>query len=100
MTNDTKELVQYTTAIFGFISGVVLCICSFFMNNYEITGSVLGYMGEMIAFCSAVFGLNLYLKGKFTEARVKSEKYIDEKFVEYEERNTNPQPHDNDEERD
>lgn len=89
MTNDRKELVQYTTAIFGFVSGVVLCVCSFFLNNYEITGSVLGYMGEMIAFCSAVFGLNLYLKGKFVEARTASERYIDRRLRE-EERRLNP----------
>lgn len=89
MTTDRKELIQYTTAIFGFVSGVVLCVCSFFLNNYEITGSVLGYMGEMIAFCSAVFGLNLYLKGKFVEARAASERYIDRRLAE-EERRLNP----------
>ncbi len=91
MKDNTKEGLQYTTAILGFLSGIFLCVCSFFLNNYEITGSVLGYMGEMIAFCSAVFGLNLYMKGKWAEVRTETKEYVDEKLAEEHRHRDDPQ---------
>ena len=85
MKSEDKETIQYITAIGGFISGVVMCFLSFFMNNYEIAGSVLGYMGEMIIFASGVFGVSLYVKTKVLEAetRVKKEmeEEINDKFI-------------------
>ena len=74
MKADTKENIQYTTAITGLVSGIVMCFLSFFLNHYDISGSVLGYLGEWIIFASGVFGFSLYVKTKFLEAESRMDK--------------------------
>lgn len=80
MNNVTKENIQYGTALVGLLSGVVMCYLSFFLNDYDISGSVLGYLGEWIIFASGVFGFSLYVKTKFLEAESRIEKNVDEKL--------------------
>lgn len=85
MKPDTKETLQYSTAIIGVLSGIIMCFLSFFLNNYDISGSVLGYLGEWLIFASGVFGFSLYLKTKFIEAETRMDKRIDDRFKELEE---------------
>ena len=80
MKPDTKENIQYGTALIGLLTGVILCFLSFFLNNYNINGSVLGYLGEWIIFTSGVFGFSLYIKTKFLEAESKMDKKIEDEF--------------------
>lgn len=72
-----KEFVQYTVAILALISGIVMCFLSFFLNNYEIAGSVLGYFGECLVFTSGVFGISIYIKSKFVEAGASMKAVLD-----------------------
>lgn len=78
MTNNTKETVQYTTAIGTLITGIVMCFISFFLNEYNIEDSVLMYFGETLIFCAGVFGVNLYINDKIMQ----TEKRMDEKIKE------------------
>lgn len=78
MTSNTKENIQYGTAIVGLASGMIMCFLSFFLNEYNISGSVLGYLGEWIIFASGVFGFSLYVKTKFLEAESRMDKKIEE----------------------
>lgn len=87
MKAKTKEEVQYATAIGGFVSGILMCFLSFFMNNYTIAGSVLAYMGEMIILLSGVFGLSVYVKTQLLEAQTRMDEKIEKKFEELEEEN-------------
>ena len=84
MNSNTKENIQYTTAITGLVSGIVMCflMCflSFFLNQYEISGSVLGYLGEWIIFASSVFGFSLYVKTKFLEAESRMDKKMTDRL--------------------
>lgn len=80
MKPTTKENIQYGTAIFGLATGIILCFLSFFLNNYNINGSVLGYLGEWIIFTSGVFGFSLYVKTKFLEAESRMDKKIEDEF--------------------
>lgn len=76
MTNNTKETVQYSTAIFTLLTGIIMCFISFFLNEYDIENSVLMYFGETLIFCAGVFGVNLYINDKIMQ----SEQRIDKKI--------------------
>ena len=76
MRANTKDWIQYSTAIAMVGSGIVLAFLSFLMTeNHDITDGVLWYVGQALAFAGAVFGISLYVKTKVGE--VKSE-IIDE----------------------
>lgn len=64
MTNDRKETVQYITAVSTLASGVMLCVLSFFLNDYDIKDSVLWYFGETCVLCGAIFGVSIYVRGE------------------------------------
>ena len=81
MGNTTKENLQYGTAIIGLISGIILCFLSFFLNEYTIDGSVLGYLGEWLIFASGVFGFSIYLKTQLLEAESKITKEVEERLL-------------------
>ena len=76
MKNNTKETVQYSTAIFTLLTGIIMCFMSFFLNEYNIENSVLMYFGETLIFCAGVFGVNLYINDKIMQ----SEQRIDKKI--------------------
>lgn len=65
MKNNTKEWIQYGTAIGMLISGVILTFLCFFLNHYKIEVEVLWYVAQCITFAGAVFGISAYIKGKF-----------------------------------
>lgn len=76
MTNNTKETVQYSTAIFTLLTGIVMCFISFFLNEYDIENSVLMYFGETLIFCAGVFGVNLYINDKIMQTEQRIDKKI------------------------
>lgn len=80
MTREKKENMQYATAIFTLLSGIVMCFLSFFMNKYSIETSVLMYFGQTLIFCGAVFGINMYIKTQVLEAESRIDKKIDKKL--------------------
>lgn len=78
MTSNTKETVQYSTAIGTLITGIVMCFISFFLNEYGIEDSVLMYFGETLLFCAGVFGVNLYINDKIMQTENRLDKKIKE----------------------
>ena len=80
MTNERKETVKYITAIGTLISGVFLCVASFFLNKYDIETGVLMYFGQTLIFCAAVFGINLMIKTKVLEAESNIRKEVDRRL--------------------
>lgn len=75
-----KEKIQYTTGIGFLITGIILCYISFFLNEYDIDNGSLWYLGQSVAFCAAIFSVNLMVKN---EVR----KYIDNEMNTNEEGN-------------
>lgn len=59
MKQNTKDWIQYGSAIAMLASAIVLAFVSFFCIQY-IHSSVIAYVGEAIAFAAGVFGLALY----------------------------------------
>lgn len=79
MTKNTKECIQYGTAVLSLSSGVVLSFLSFFLNKYDISDGVLWYVSQTLMYAGSIFGVSLYIHSKFGEIR----NYITEKENEY-----------------
>ena len=63
MKQNTKDWIQYASAIAMLVSAIGLALWSFYALS-EVHGSVLAYVGEAIAFVAGVFGLALYAKNE------------------------------------
>ena len=63
MKQNTKDWLQYSSAIAFLASAIVLAMWSFYAIS-EVHGTVLTYVGEAIAFAAAVFGLALYARNE------------------------------------
>ena len=61
MKMDTKEKVQYGTAVAMIVSAIVLVFVSFFLT-YAVGGGVLTYVGEAFGGGLAIFGVASYCK--------------------------------------
>ena len=63
MQQNTKDWIQYASAIAMLVSAIALALWSFYKLS-EVHGSVLAYVGEAIAFVAGVYGLALYAKNE------------------------------------
>ena len=80
MTIQRKEKIQYTTAVGFLITGVVLCFLSFFLNEYSVDQGSLWYLGQSVAFCAAVFGINLLVKNEMMKVEERLNRKVDYKM--------------------
>lgn len=78
MKENTKEWIQYSTALLMILSGVVLAFLSFFLNGYDIADGVLWYIAQALTYAGAIFGVSVYFKTKLGEARQEFERMIKE----------------------
>ena len=79
MTNNSKEWVQYGTAILMVVSGVTLTFISFFLKD-DVTDGVLWYMAQALTFAGGVFGVNIYFRTKIGESENRIKQYIEEQL--------------------
>lgn len=77
MTPNAKDKIQYSTAVFMLLSGVVLTYCSFFMKG-DVLDSVLWYAGQTMVYAGSIFGVSVLIRTKSGELR----NYIDERIRE------------------
>lgn len=63
MKQNTKDWIQYSSAIAMILSAITLAMWSFHSLN-EVHSTVLGYVGEAIAFAAAVYGIALYARNE------------------------------------
>lgn len=63
MKQNTKDWIQYASAILMLLSAVGLALWSFQTLN-QVHSTVLGYVGEAIAFAAGVYGLALYARNE------------------------------------
>ena len=66
MTQDTKDRIQYGSAVAMIASGIVLAFLSFIMLHW-VPSSVLGFVGEAVGFAGGVFGLGVFAHTKGAE---------------------------------
>lgn len=62
-----KDIVQYSTAVAAFVSGVTLAFLQYF-DTYDLTNGVLGYVAQVLVYAASVFGVTMYWNGKYRES--------------------------------
>lgn len=87
MQANTKEWIQYSTAIAMVASAIVLAFLSFFITS-TIASGVLWYISEALVYAGSIFGISIYFKTKLGDfeskasERVKTElDYITDKLA-------------------
>ncbi len=66
MKSDTKEKIQYGSAVGMIASAIILAFVSFFLT-LTIGGGVLTYVGEAFGGALAIFGVANYFKNDLAE---------------------------------
>lgn len=69
MKSNTKDWIQYSTALMLAGSGVGLAFLSFFLNEYNIAEGVLLYIAQAFVFAGGIFGVSVYIRTKIGEFR-------------------------------
>ncbi len=77
MTADTKDKIQYATAVVMLLSGMTLSVCSFFIKGDVVEG-VLWYAGQTMVYAGSIFGVAMLIRTKSGELR----NYIDQRLSE------------------
>ena len=67
MKSNTKDWIQYSTALMLAGSGVGLAFLSFFLNGYNIAEGVLLYIAQAFVFAGGIFGVSVYIRTKISE---------------------------------
>lgn len=66
MTKDTKETIQIGSAVGMLVAGVGLSIAGFIVPpTGEIHDSVLWFFAQCLLYAGGIFGIGLYVNGKF-----------------------------------
>ncbi len=76
MKANTKDWIQYGTAIAMVGSGIVLSFICFFLNHYSIDDSVLWYVAQALVYAGSIFGVNVYIRTKLGEVKNEVKKDI------------------------
>ena len=69
MQKNTKEWIQYGSAITMLFSGVALVFLCFFLNHYDVKDSVLWYVAQTLVYAGSVFGIAVYINTKWGEVK-------------------------------
>lgn len=65
LSHENKEKIQYSIAIIAFFLGVSMCIADFVVDPLaQMHDTSLWFLGQMITFCAAVFGISLHYSGE------------------------------------
>lgn len=77
MTPDTKEKIQYSTAVIMIVSAVALAFICFFLNHYKIADSVLWYIAQALVYAASIFGISLAINTKMGQVKNDVRQYVD-----------------------
>lgn len=80
MEQGTKEMVQYASAIAMLLSGIVLAFLCFFLNDYNITDSVMWYVSEALIYAGGIFGVSIYFRSRLGEMESRTNRKIEEEI--------------------
>ena len=80
MTPDTKEKIQYSTAVTMIASAVVLAFICFFLNHYKIEDSVLWYIAQALVYAASIFGISLAINTKMGQVKNDVKQYVDDEL--------------------
>ena len=78
---NTKDWIQYGSAIEMIVSGIVLAFMSFFRNDGDISEGVLWYVAQALTYAGGIFGVSIYFKTKLGDFESRAKQEIKE-FIE------------------
>lgn len=79
MQRNTKEWIQYGSAIALLASGVVMAFLSFFLNGGEVRDSVLWYVSQTLVYAGSIFGVGVYIQSKWGDVKGYVDRIVNEK---------------------
>ena len=79
MQRNTKEWIQYGSAIALLLSGVVMAFLSFFLYNFDVSDSVLWYVSQTLVYAGSIFGVGIYIQSKWGDVKGYVDKMMNEK---------------------
>lgn len=72
MQRNTKEWIQYGSAIVVLTSGIVLAYVSYFTSQMrDVTDNVLWYFAQTLMYAGSVFGVAIAIDAKFENIKNK-----------------------------
>lgn len=72
MQRNTKEWIQYCSAIVVLTSGIVLAYVSYFTSQMrDVTDNVLWYFAQTLMYAGSVFGVAIAIDAKFENIKNK-----------------------------
>lgn len=83
---NTKDWIQYGSAIAMILSGIVLAFLSFFWNEGTISEGVLWYVAQALTYAGGIFGVSIYFKTKLGDFESRTRQEIANAVVEAEKR--------------
>ena len=78
---NTKDWIQYGSAIGMIVSGIVLVFMSFFRHDGHISEGVLWYVAQALPYAGGIFGVSIYFKTKLGDFESRAKQEIKE-FIE------------------
>ena len=77
MKQNTKDWVQYGTAIAMVASAIVIAFLAFLMTT-TIASGVLIYIAQALIYAAGIFGVSIYFKSKLGEFESTAKKKIED----------------------
>lgn len=72
MQGNTKEWIQYGSAIVVLTSGIVLAYVSYFTSQMrDVTDNVLWYFAQTLMYAGSIFGVGIAIDAKFENIKNK-----------------------------
>lgn len=72
MQKNTKEWIQYGSAIVVLASGIVLAYVSYFTSQVrDVTDNVLWYFAQTLMYAGSIFGVAIAIDAKFENIKSK-----------------------------
>ena len=75
---NTKDWIQYSSAIAMIASGIILAFLSFFRNDGNISEGVLWYVAQALTYAGGIFGVSIYFKTKLGDFESRAKREIKE----------------------
>lgn len=69
MQRNTKEWIQYGSAMALLASGALMAFLSFFFNDGEVKDSVLWYVSQTLVYAGSIFGVGFYIQSKWGDVK-------------------------------
>lgn len=72
MKQNTKDWIQYSTAIAMIVSAIVIAFVAFILTT-NIASGVLIYVAQALCYAGGIFGVSIYFRSKLGEFESKVE---------------------------